>query len=166
MAEHDSLTGLPNRLLFNDRLSQALSIAKRDAGQCALLYLDLDKFKPVNDTLGHAAGDQLLRLVAGRIREQVRESDTVARVGGDEFTVILHDISSPQNAATVAQKIITALAAPFQLGSGSRESVIGSSIGIAVYPNDGQDPDTLVKKADAAMYVAKARGNCFSFSGT
>ena len=166
VAEHDSLTGLPNRLLFNDRLSQALSIAKRDAGQCALLYLDLDKFKPINDTLGHAAGDQLLRMVAGRIREQVRESDTVARVGGDEFTVILHDISSPQNAATVAQKIIAALAAPFQLGSGSRESVVGSSIGIAVYPKDGQDHETLIKKADAAMYLAKARGNSFCFSGT
>lgn len=166
VADHDSLTSLPNRLLFIDRLSQAISIAKRDAGQFALLYLDLDKFKPVNDSRGHDSGDQLLKMVAERIREQVRESDTVARVGGDEFTVILHDISSPQNAAAVAQKIIAALATPFRLGSDSQEMAIGSSIGIAVYPNDGQDHETLIKKADAAMYRAKARGNGFCFSGT
>lgn len=166
VADHDSLTGLPNRLLFNDRLGQAISIAKRDASQCALLYLDLDKFKPVNDTLGHDAGDQLLKMVAERIREQVRESDTVARVGGDEFTVILHDVSSPQNAAAVAQKIITALAAPFRLGSELPGIEIGSSVGIAVYPSDAQDHDSLVKKADVAMYSAKTKGNCFRFAGT
>ena len=89
VAHHDSLTGLPNRLLFNDRLAQAISLAKRDSRQFALLYLDLDRFKPVNDTLGHAAGDELLKSVGARIRRQVRESDTVARIGGDEFTVIL-----------------------------------------------------------------------------
>jgi diguanylate cyclase (GGDEF)-like protein/PAS domain S-box-containing protein len=166
VADHDSLTGLPNRLLFNDRLSHAISIAKRDAGHCALLYLDLDRFKPVNDTYGHDAGDQVLKMVAERIRGQVRESDTVARVGGDEFTVILHDISSPQNAAAVAQKIIAALTAPFHLGRGSQEISIGSSIGITVYPINGQDHDTLIRKADAAMYSAKVRGNSFRFSGT
>jgi diguanylate cyclase (GGDEF)-like protein/PAS domain S-box-containing protein len=166
VADHDSLTGLPNRLLFSDRLSQAIGIARRNASQCALLYLDLDKFKPVNDSLGHDSGDQLLKVVAERIREQVRESDTVARVGGDEFTVILHDISSPQNAAAVAQKIIAALAAPFRLGGDSQEITIGSSIGIAVFPNDGQDHQTLIKKADAAMYKAKARGNSACFSGS
>ncbi len=166
VADHDSLTGLPNRLLFNDRLSQAISAAKRDACLCALLYLDLDKFKPVNDTLGHDSGDQLLKKVAERIREQVRESDTVARVGGDELTVILRDISSPQNAAAVAQKIIAALTAPFQLGNEPQEIEIGVSIGIAVYPSDAQDHATLIKKADAAMYSAKTKGNCFRFSGT
>jgi len=165
MADHDSLTGLPNRLLFIDRLSQAISIAKRDARQCALLYLDLDKFKPVNDTLGHDSGDQLLKMVAERIRERVRESDTVARVGGDEFTVLLRSISSPQNAAAVAQKIIAALAAPFRMEHLRQEIEIGASIGIAVYPNDAQDHETLVKKADAAMYGAKTQGSCFRFSG-
>jgi diguanylate cyclase (GGDEF)-like protein/PAS domain S-box-containing protein len=165
MAHHDSLTGLPNRLLFNDRLGQAISRAKRDASQFALLYLDLDKFKPVNDTLGHDAGDQLLKNVAERIHEQVRESDTVARVGGDEFAVILRDISSRQDAAAVAQKIIAALTAPFRLGNHPQAVEIGTSIGIAVYPGDAQDHETLIKIADAAMYSAKTRGSCFRFFG-
>jgi len=163
VAHHDSLTGLPNRLLFNDRLGQAISLAKRDASQFALLYLDLDKFKPVNDTLGHDAGDQLLKSVAERIREQVRESDTVARVGGDEFTVILRDLSSRQDAAAVAEKIIAAVAMPFRLGSEAQAVNIGTSIGVAVYPSDAQDHETLIKIADAAMYNAKTQGNCFRF---
>jgi diguanylate cyclase (GGDEF)-like protein/PAS domain S-box-containing protein len=163
VANHDSLTGLPNRLLFNDRLDQAISLAKRDARQLALLYLDLDKFKPVNDSLGHDAGDQVLIGVAGRLREQVRESDTVARVGGDEFAVILRDISGPQDAATVAQKIIDNLATPFRLGDHSEAVEIGTSIGIAVYPSDAQDRDSLIKKADTTMYGAKTRGNCYLF---
>jgi diguanylate cyclase (GGDEF)-like protein/PAS domain S-box-containing protein len=155
VAHHDSLTGLPNRLLFNDRLGQAISVAKRDAIQFALLYLDLDKFKPVNNTLGHDAGDQLLKSVAERIREQVRESDTVARVGGDEFTVILRDISSRQDVAAVAEKIIAALAAPFRPRNHPQAVEIGTSIGIAVYPSDAEDHETLIKLADAAMYSAK-----------
>ena len=163
VAHHDSLTGLPNRLLFNDRLDQAISLAKRDSRQFALLYLDLDKFKPVNDTLGHTAGDELLQAVAARIRHQVRESDTVARVGGDEFTVILPDIARREEAETVARKIIAALATPFQLGSQKQSVDIGTSIGIAVYPADARDADALVKAADAAMYSAKQAGNSFRF---
>lgn len=163
VAHHDSLTGLPNRLLFNDRLEQAISLAKRDSRQFALLYLDLDRFKPVNDSLGHAAGDQLLQAVASRIRHQVRESDTLARVGGDEFTVILSDVSKPEEAEIVARKIIAALAASFQLGSQMQSVEIGISIGIAIYPADGQDADTLVKAADAAMYSAKQIGSSYRF---
>jgi diguanylate cyclase (GGDEF)-like protein/PAS domain S-box-containing protein len=158
VAHHDSLTGLPNRLLFKDRLDQAISLARRNSRQLALLYLDLDKFKPVNDTLGHAAGDELLREVAARIRRQVRESDTVARVGGDEFTVILHDIGRREDAQAVAGKIVAAVAAPFELGSAKHRVDIGTSIGIAVYPQDAQAADALVTAADAAMYRAKQAG--------
>ena len=165
VAHHDSLTGLPNRLLFNDRLSQAISLAKRDARQFALLYLDLDRFKQVNDSLGHTAGDELLQAVAARIRRQVRESDTVARVGGDEFTVILLDVTKPEEAEIVAKKIIAALATPFQLGSQKQGVEIGTSVGIAIYPGDARDADALVKAADAAMYSAKQKGNSFRFCG-
>jgi len=163
VAHHDSLTGLPNRLLFNDRLHQAISLAKRDSRRFALLYLDLDKFKPVNDTLGHIIGDELLKGVAARLRQQVRESDTVARVGGDEFTVILSDLSRRADAETVAAKIIAALAVPFELGSSKQRVEIGSSVGIAVFPTDGRDADALVKSADAAMYSAKQVGSTLRF---
>jgi diguanylate cyclase (GGDEF)-like protein/PAS domain S-box-containing protein len=158
LAHHDSLTGLPNQLLFNDRLQQTLSLAKRDARQFALLYLDLNKFKPVNDALGHAAGDELLKAVATRIRHQVRESDTVARIGGDEFVVILPDIHKREDAESVARKIVAALAGPFQLGSQKQSVAIGASVGIAVYPADGREADALVRAADAAMYGAKQKG--------
>ena len=163
VAHHDGLTGLPNQLLFNDRLSQAISLAKRDSHQFALLYLDLDKFKPVNDALGHSAGDELLKAVATRIRQLVRESDTVARIGGDEFTVILRDIARREEAETVARKIIAAVATPFQLGSQKHSVGIGTSIGIAIYPADARDADGLVKAADSAMYSAKQAGNSFRF---
>ncbi|TAK66419.1 MAG: diguanylate cyclase [Betaproteobacteria bacterium] len=163
VAHQDSLTGLPNRMLFNDRLDQAISLAKRDSRQFALLYLDLDRFKPVNDSLGHTAGDELLQAVAVRIRQQVRESDTVARVGGDEFTVILPDIAKREEAETVAKKIIAAVAAPFQLGSRTQSVGIGTSIGIALYPTDARDTDALVKAADAAMYRAKQVGSSYRF---
>ena len=166
VAHHDSLTGLPNRLLFNDRLNQAISLAKRDSRQFALLYLDLDKFKAVNDTLGHTAGDELLQAVAARIRREVRESDTVARVGGDEFTVILPGIAKREEAETVARKIIAALVAPFQLDSQKQSVDIGTSIGIALYPSDAQDADALIKAADAAMYGAKQVGRGYRFFGT
>ena len=159
VAHYDSLTGLPNRLLFGDRLNQAISLAKRDSSEFALLYLDLDRFKPVNDALGHAAGDELLKAVATRIRCQVRESDTVARVGGDEFIVMLRDIARRGDADTVARKIIAALTAPFQLGSQKQNVDVGASVGISVYPADGRDADALVKAADAAMYSAKQAGN-------
>jgi diguanylate cyclase (GGDEF)-like protein len=163
MAHHDSLTGLPNRLLFNDRMAQAIVQANRESSQFALLYVDLDKFKPVNDTFGHDAGDQLLTKVADRIRELVRESDTVARLGGDEFAVILRDISSRDDVAAVSRKIIAAISLPFYLGTVSQTVEIGTSIGIAVYPGDAQDHDTLIKLADAAMYRAKSQSNCFRF---
>jgi diguanylate cyclase (GGDEF)-like protein/PAS domain S-box-containing protein len=166
VAHHDALTGLPNRLLFNDRLNQAIRLARRDSRQFALLYLDLDKFKPVNDTLGHTTGDELLQAVGARIRRQVRESDTVARVGGDEFTVILPDITGNKEAEVVANKIIDALATPFQLGSQKQRVDIGISIGIAVYPADALDADALIKAADAAMYSAKQVGSSFRFCAT
>jgi diguanylate cyclase (GGDEF)-like protein/PAS domain S-box-containing protein len=159
VAHHDSLTGLPNRLLFNDRMSQAIMHAKRNRLRFALLYLDLDRFKPVNDTLGHAAGDELLKQVAARIGRQVRESDTVARVGGDEFLVILLDIAERGQAQTVARKIVAAFTAPFHLDSAKQDVEIGTSVGIAMYPADALDADALVKAADAAMYSAKQAGN-------
>lgn len=162
-ANHDSLTGVPNRLLFNDRLGQTIGLARRDTRQFALLYLDLDDFKPVNDTFGHEAGDELLKGVVARLREQVRDSDTVARLGGDEFVVILNSINTPQDAAVVAEKIIAAIAAPFRLGDRPREVKIGSSIGIAVYPRDALDREILIRCADAAMYRAKTDGNCYRF---
>ena len=165
MAHHDGLTSLPNRLLFNDRLEQAISLAKRDSRQFALLYLDLDRFKQVNDNLGHTAGDELLQAVAARIRRQVRESDTVARVGGDEFAIILPDIARREEVQTVARKIIGALVAPFRLGSQQQRVDIGTSIGIALYPADARDADALIKAADAAMYTAKQEGNSFRFCG-
>ena len=155
VAHHDSLTGLPNRLLFNDRLDQAFRLVKRDSGRIALLFLDLNKFKPVNDVLGHAAGDELLKHVARRIRAQVRDSDTVARIGGDEFTVILHAVDGREDAQAVAAKIAAALAAPFQIGALKHGVDIGTSIGIAVYPDDALTADALVKAADADMYRAK-----------
>lgn len=155
LAHHDNLTDLPNRILFNDRLNQAIHLAKRDSREFALLYIDLDRFKTVNDSLGHAAGDELLKSVAKRIRDEVRESDTVARVGGDEFTVILSDIAKRDDAQTVAEKIASAIAAPFQIGSNGASVGVGASIGIAVYPSEGQDANELVKAADSAMYGAK-----------
>ena len=165
VAHHDSLTGLPNRMLFNDRLGQAISLARRDSRQFALFYLDLDKFKAVNDTAGHTAGDELLQAVAARIRREVRESDTVARVGGDEFTVILPGITRREEAETVARKIIAALVAPFQLDSQTQSVDIGTSIGIALYPSDAQDADALIKAADAAMYGAKQARSGYRFFG-
>lgn len=164
LADYDGLTELPNRMLFHDRLRQAASLARRDRHELALLYIDLDKFKAVNDTLGHAAGDELLKGVAGRIRRQMRESDTVARIGGDEFAVILPTIATREDASTVARKLIDALAAPFHLSGQKREVCIGSSIGIAIFPAHAQEMDTLVKAADAAMYSAKQAGNSFRFA--
>jgi len=159
IAHHDSLTGLPNRLLFNDRLDQAVRLARRTGTQFALLYVDLDKFKPVNDTFGHAAGDELLKAVAGRIRRQVRDSDTVARLGGDEFAVVLLDVRGRPQAQAVAAKIVAALAEPMDLGSASQGAGIGASIGIAIFPADAGDADSIVAAADAAMYEVKQAGS-------
>ena len=165
-AHYDALTGIPNRSLFYDRLTQALGLARRERYELALLFLDLDKFKAVNDDFGHDAGDEVLRAAAARIRQILRDSDTVARVGGDEFTVLLPRIAGREDATEVAEKIVDALAAPFQLsdpGESMREVSIGCSIGIAIYPEDADGPDRLVVAADAAMYTAKRDGSGFRF---
>ena len=163
LAHYDGLTGLPNRRLFYDRLVQAIALAKRNRHELALLYLDLDGFKAVNDTLGHDAGDELLKAAAERIRHRLRDSDTVARIGGDEFTVILPMIASRADVATVAEKILGALSASFSLSGRKEEPRVGVSIGVAVYPTDARDLEALVKAADTAMYSAKQSKNTFHF---
>ncbi|MBF0422562.1 MAG: diguanylate cyclase [Magnetococcales bacterium] len=155
-AEYDTLTGLPNRRLFEDRLIQALALAGRNEAHAVLMFLDLDRFKEVNDTLGHDAGDELLKEASRRIVTCVRRSDTVARLGGDEFTVILHDVSHPEQARLVAAKILEQLQRPFF--PGGREVHVSGSIGLAVFPEDGTDMPTLVKCADEAMYRSKKAG--------
>ena len=164
LANYDNLTALPNRTLFYDRLSQAITLAQRNRHELALLYLDLDRFKSVNDTCGHDAGDEVLKEAADRIQAQVRESDTVARIGGDEFAVILPKIGNTQDAAIVAEKIIEALREVLPTCDTAEGNVdIGASVGIAIFPRDGADMDMLFKAADAAMYKAKQIGNSFSF---
>ena len=162
LANYDSLTRLPNRMLFHDNLLQAQDRAKQNNRLFALLFIDLDGFKPVNDNLGHAIGDQLLQGVARRLQKCVRETDTVARLGGDEFTIILNDIKKNQDAAKVATDIVQRLQQPFQLGK--HQVTISASIGISVYPYDSQEIDSLIKHADMAMYEAKHAGKgryCF-----
>jgi diguanylate cyclase (GGDEF)-like protein/PAS domain S-box-containing protein len=156
LAFYDSLTGLPNRALFLDRLDQVISRAQREKNRFALLYMDLDHFKDVNDGFGHQIGDELLILTAHRIKAQVREADTVCRLGGDEFVIILEDVHKSADTALVAKKIISALREPFLIKD--REIYIGSSVGIALYPYDGATIQELVKNADAAMYDAKEQG--------
>jgi PAS domain S-box/diguanylate cyclase (GGDEF) domain len=155
-AVYDQLTGLPNRLLFNERLLASLKKAKKTKKMLAVMFLDLDKFKKINDTLGHAAGDRLLEGFAGRISETLRSTDTVARWGGDEFTLLLPDISCLEDAVKTAQRILNNLKPAFKLEEQAFN--ISSSIGIAVYPDDGEDAETLVKNADAALYRAKEMG--------
>jgi diguanylate cyclase (GGDEF)-like protein len=162
---NDPLTGLPNRHLFLDRLRQARAHAKRNKQLAAVAFVDLDGFKIVNDTFGHAAGDQILKSVAQRLNRSVRESDTVARMGGDEFTLVLSELEAPEGAAVVAQKVLRTLAQPHRLNG--RLFIITASIGISVYPNDGNDQETLIDKADLAMYHAKAAGkNQYRFAET
>ena len=161
LAHYDSLTGLPNRLLFHDRLNHALAQARRAQQLVVLLFLDLDGFKAVNDTLGHALGDLLLKAVAQRLAGSVRTSDTVARLGGDEFTVVLHGLTSVQGAAIVAQKILRAIGQPFTLHG--HEVSVTASIGITVYPLDSDTIEGLIKNADAAMYRAKAQKSTYQF---
>ncbi len=156
MAYYDALTGLPNRRLFNDRLQQALSIAKREKSLLALMFIDLDKFKPINDELGHHAGDMLLRDAALRMQNCLRESDTVARIGGDEFVVLLPAIEAVQDAMLVAEKIRCVLNQPFT--QADRSLSISSSTGVAVYPEHGHDERQLFINADIAMYAAKEGG--------
>ena len=162
LAQYDQLTGLVNRTLFRDRLVQAMARSKRLQQCLGLMLMDLDRFKAVNDTLGHDAGDQLLKAVADRFRSCVREVDTVARMGGDEFIVILEGVSSERDITTVAQRITEAIAEPFLIGD--QQVLVGVSIGITVYPQDDQPIDELLKHADASMYRAKQQGgNSFQF---
>jgi diguanylate cyclase (GGDEF)-like protein len=156
MAEHDFLTGLPNRALLGDRLAQAIALAQRHNKKVALMYLDLDHFKHINDSLGHAAGDQLLQSVAKRLQACVRLSDTVSRQGGDEFVVLLHEIESERDVALAAHKLIAAMTEP-HLIAGHRLHVT-LSIGISLYPDDGTDAEAVVRNADTAMYHAKRNG--------
>jgi diguanylate cyclase (GGDEF)-like protein len=162
LAYHDGLTALPNRSLFNKLLSQAISQARRHNRRLAVAFIDLDRFKQINDTLGHEAGDELLIEVASRLKACLRDSDTVARLGGDEFVVLLTELGEETYAATVAQKIITTIAKPFVLLG--QEFRVTASIGISVFPSDGADEQTLTKNADIAMYQAKEEGkNNFQF---
>ncbi|MBF0357635.1 MAG: diguanylate cyclase [Magnetococcales bacterium] len=165
-ATHDGLTNLPNRTLFMDRLESSISMCSRRKSQMGLMFIDLDRFKWVNDELGHAAGDQLLKDAAARMVACVRQSDTIARIGGDEFTIILSDIAMSGNPDSVAEKILQALAKPFFL-EGNEVSISGS-IGITIFPDDGDDAEVLLRNADHAMYVAKNKGrNCFAlFDGS
>lgn len=156
LAQHDPLTDLPNRSLFADRLHRALTSARREHKQLALMYLDLDKFKPINDSLGHAVGDMLLQAVARRMQDCVRESDTVARMGGDEFVALLGNIEGAEAALSVADKIRLALEQPFDLTD--HHLTISCSIGVALYPDHGKEEIELSKNADAAMYLAKKAG--------
>jgi diguanylate cyclase (GGDEF)-like protein/PAS domain S-box-containing protein len=156
LAHHDPLTGLPNRALFRARLEHGLQRAKRDGGRLALLFLDLDRFKNLNDTLGHPVGDALLQAVARNITQVVRAGDTIARLGGDEFIVIMEDLAHAHSAATGARKLLELFSRPFQVNNS--ELYVTASIGISLYPNDGEDTDTLVRHADIAMYQAKSQG--------
>lgn len=155
LAQHDQLTDLPNRTLFLDRLQTALSRARRGQSQLAVLYLDLDKFKQVNDTHGHTVGDHLLQEVAVRLSRSVRESDTVARVGGDEFVVLLDGIKEREDAVLVTAKLLAILSEPYQLAEVTLQII--PSVGVAVYPENGEDEDELIRYADDAMYQAKRK---------
>ena len=162
LAHFDKITGLPNRTLFFDRLAHAVAQAKRYRSKLALLFLDLDGFKNANDSFGHDIGDKLLQEVAQRLRHNTRKSDTVARMGGDEFIVILGKIAAAEDAAIVAQKIVRSLSVPMDIEGNTCR--IGCSIGISIYPDDGEEQESLIKQADHAMYLAKNHGgNAYRF---
>lgn len=165
LAHHDALTNLPNRLLFEADLARSLERARRQRQQIALMFIDLDCFKLVNDTLGHAAGDQMLRVVGARLRAAVRAEDAVARLGGDEFTVVLEEVGAAAGAAMAAEKMLETINVPMVLhGHGVS---VSASIGIALFPTHGADADTLMRAADAAMYRAKRQGRChYAFAAT
>jgi diguanylate cyclase (GGDEF)-like protein len=156
MATHDALTGLPNRALLSDRFAVALELSRRTSNRLAVMMLDLDRFKAVNDSMGHDVGDKLLKAVGKRLKETVRKSDTVARIGGDEFVVLLPQIPHAGEAARFAERILDAFREPFVF-NGYRPQVT-TSIGIAVYPEDGKNIERLLKSADNAMYRAKEQG--------
>ncbi len=156
LAYFDVLTHLPNRRMFSDRLSVALANAHRHGHQLGVIFLDLDLFKEVNDSLGHSAGDELLKQVAKRLRESLREGDTAARMGGDEFTILLQQIESEAAATAIAKRMIELISEPFDIAGEALN--ITASIGISLYPCDGLDEDTLLHQADAAMYRVKSVG--------
>ena len=164
LAQHDALTGLPNRVLMAERLSRAIGLARRKRHMVALLYLDLDAFKPINDKLGHAVGDGLLQTVAHRLRDCMRRIDTVSRQGGDEFVILLAEIRKPQDASRVAEKLLAVLSRPYHIQG--HVLTVTLSIGISLYPNDADDADTLMHNADMAMYHTKRNGRnghqCFT----
>lgn len=162
LAHYDALTNVPNRILFRDRLGRALERARRTQQAVALFFIDLDGFKQVNDSLGHEAGDVLIRTVAERLSQCMRKSDSVARIGGDEFTLILEDVATTSDIVNVARKTIDVISRPVTIGS--QQVLIGASIGIAVYPEAGETVDALLKHADMAMYQAKSlRGSAYRF---
>ena len=156
LADHDALTGLPNRRLLEDRLTQALALSQRNRKQTAVMFIDLDRFKPINDSLGHSVGDVLLKEVSQRLVNQLRVGDTICRIGGDEFVVVLPEVKRSSDVAQVAQKVIEQVSQPAVIDE--RELAVTCSIGIAVYPDDGHDAETLIRNADAAMYHAKELG--------
>jgi diguanylate cyclase (GGDEF)-like protein/PAS domain S-box-containing protein len=156
LAHHDTLTGLPNRAMFSERAREAVAHARRHQKTCAFLFLDLDNFKTVNDTLGHDVGDALLKIISSRLRASVRGDDFIARIGGDEFCVLLQDIADAREAAAVAQKLIHELGKSYRIGE--HQVASGASIGIACVPQDGEDVATLLRLADLAMYRAKELG--------
>jgi|ERR1700733_589990 diguanylate cyclase (GGDEF)-like protein/PAS domain S-box-containing protein len=156
LAQHDSLTDLPNRMLLNDRLQQAITMAKRHGYRIAVLFMDLDRFKHINDSLGHVIGDQLLQAVAARLEGCVRESDTVGRQGGDEFVVVLSELEAAENAGISAAKLLAALTLPYHIGP--HDVIVPVSIGVSIYPDDGEDAEALISNADTAMYHAKENG--------
>lgn len=162
LAYFDVLTGLPNRALLHDRLNQAIAQAARDKRQVGLLFLDLDNFKNINDSMGHYIGDGVLCNIARRLEQSIRNADTLARLGGDEFVIALAAVNQAEDISLVASNILTALSAPLDLEG--IELYLSASIGIAIFPEDGSDVDTLLKHADLAMYKAKDRGrNNFQF---
>ena len=164
LAYHDPVTGLPNRTLLHDRLQLAINRAERDSQGVAILFLDLDRFKAINDSLGHAIGDALLKQVGSRLLDCVRSSDTVARLGGDEFVVLISALENDHAVGSVVMKILEQLAEPYLIDE--HEVYSSSSIGISIYPRDGHDAEELLKNADMAMYQAKeaGRNTCHFFS--
>jgi diguanylate cyclase (GGDEF)-like protein len=161
-AQHDALTGAPNRVMFHELLQFSIGNARRNGSQLSVLFIDLDHFKEVNDTYGHAAGDAILIEVARRLKTAVRESDAVARLSGDEFVVMIQPVDDPQQLAVIAQKLIKALQVPIEFEGQSLR--ISASIGISVFPGDGDDMEQLLHNADIAMYHSKRKGrNTFHF---
>lgn len=156
LAHYDGLTSLPNRFLFREYFDQALRNARRHRNRFAVFFVDFDRFKEINDSFGHAAGDQVLREIAARLRAALRDTDMIARMGGDEFCVLIEDLEGDRHAAHIAQKLLDAASRPLTINQ--QEYRLSVSIGIAIYPEDGTDRNTLLKNADSAMYSAKELG--------